>query len=112
MSAGLWSLKAAFRPYAKALVDVMTKAGANPNVTSTKRSVATQAKLYKAWVEGRSPYPAAPPGSSQHGKGLAFDVTIADMKQMEIFGRLWESLGKGFRWGGRFGDPVHFDYRP
>lgn len=111
MSAGLWSLHPAFRPYAKQLIDLLAEAGLNPRVTSTRRSLGTQARLYQAFLDGRSPYPAAPPGHSTHQAGLAFDVVVDDMSLMPEIGRIWESIGPGFTWGGRFKDPVHFDYR-
>jgi hypothetical protein len=112
MPASLASLDRRFRPYARALVDAVARAGLDPQVTSTRRSRATQKKLYDAYLDGRSPFPAVPPGRSQHGVGLALDMTISNMSRMSEVGRLWESFGRGFRWGGRFGDPVHFDYKP
>lgn len=112
MSAGLSSLDRRFRPYAKVLINAARAAGFNPQVTSTRRSLSTQRRLYRDYLQGKSPYPAAPPGASQHNVGLAFDMTTADRSMLAEVGKLWESFGPGFRWGGRFGDPVHFDFKP
>jgi len=75
-------------------------------VTSTYRSSAKQAELYRAWLaRGKTGLPAAPPGRSTHEYGLAFDASFPASKRalvVEIarwFGMVW------------FGpaDPVHFD---
>lgn len=110
--ASLVQLHRAFRPFAEALVSAARGAGLSPTVTSTKRSSVKQRQLYENWQRGRSPYPAAPPGTSLHEHGLAFDMTVRPMSALKACGEAWEALGKGFRWGGRFGDPIHFEYRP
>lgn len=83
-------------------------------VTSTRRSMAKQAQLYEAYISGRSRYPAAPPGSSPHALGIAFDIAIepksVQLAALRLAGALWEAIG--YRWGGRFNDPIHFDTRP
>lgn len=112
MAAGLWALDPSFRPYAQLLIAELTENGLAPRVTSTRRSLGTQARLYAQYLAGTSPYPAAPPGHSSHQQGFALDVVINDMSVMADVGRWWESFGRGFRWGGRFKDPVHFDYKP
>lgn len=78
-------------------------------VTSTRRSYAEQAELYRRYKAGLSKYPAAPPGQSQHALGTAWDMVL-DPPVYDIAGKLWESIG--FTWGGRFNDRVHFDVRP
>src|SRR6267143_3492036 len=75
-------------------------------VTSTLRSRADQARLYAAFLRGESRYPAAPPGYSRHEYGLAFDY-VAEPLILERLGTLWESVGG--TWGGRVGDPIHFE---
>lgn len=80
-------------------------------VTSARRSYFKQKKLYDAWIRGESRIPAAPPGTSLHGMGVAFDLaTIGrdpfDDPLLTWLGSVWRS------WGGRYGgidDPVHFD---
>ena len=81
-------------------------------VTSARRDLATQQRLYDAFLAGRSKFPAAPPGASPHALGIAFDVHLEPNtpRTYELAGLLWEHLG--FRWGGRFSDPIHFDVHP
>lgn len=81
--------------------------GLHPRITSTVRTHADQARLYRAWLaRGKTGLPAAPPGRSNHQLGLAFDM-VAD--NLPGLGALWESWGG--KWGGRFNDPVHFEAR-
>ena len=82
-------------------------------VTSGYRSSSKQAKLYAKWLSGESQIPAAPPGRSLHGYGLAFDLARIGIDPftdplLNWLGAVWES------WGGRYGgnrDPVHFQVR-
>lgn len=74
-------------------------------VTSVRRSRARQAQLYADFLKGRSRYPAAPPGTSYHEFGRAFDLDTSD-RELARLGRIWESWGG--TWGARFGDPIHF----
>jgi len=82
-------------------------------VTSSFRSAAKQSRLYDAYIRGESQIPAAPPGRSLHGYGLAFDLArigkdpFAD-PLLAWLGALWESVGG--RYGGQR-DPVHFQVR-
>src|SRR5574342_442955 len=85
--------------------------GAEVVVTSVHRSSRKQAKLYADWKAGKSKYPAAPPGTSTHERRLAFDVGVPGKSKaiLEAMGKAWERVG--LTWGGRFGDPIHFDFR-
>lgn len=82
-------------------------------VTSSFRSQSKQSKLYQKWLSGESKIPAAPPGRSLHGYGLAFDLARIGKDPFNDpllvwLGAVWES------WGGRYGgqrDPVHFQIR-
>jgi len=82
-------------------------------VTSGFRSQAKQAKLYARWQSGESQIPAAPPGRSLHGYGLAWDMARIGKDPfndplLNWLGAVWES------WGGKYGgqrDPVHFQVR-
>jgi len=82
-------------------------------VTSSFRSQAKQARLYDLYIRGKSQIPAAPPGRSLHGYGLAFDLARLGKDPfndplLNWLGRVWES------WGGQYGgqrDPVHFQVR-
>jgi len=82
-------------------------------VTSSYRSAAKQAKLYARWRSGESKIPAAPPGRSLHGYGLAFDLARIGKDPftdplLNWLGQVWESVGG--RYGGQR-DPVHFQVR-
>lgn len=82
-------------------------------VTSVRRSPAKQARLYQAYISGKSKIPAAPPGSSLHERGLSFDMArigvdpLAD-PLLNWLGEVWEYYG-GRHGGAR--DPVHFQPR-
>lgn len=76
-------------------------------LVSGYRSTAEQKRLYLDWRAGKSRLPAAPPGSSYHEAGLAIDVSVRPAEALPSFGEFAER--RGFRWGGRFGDEVHFD---
>ena len=82
-------------------------------VTSGFRSPAKQARLYAKWLSGESQIPAAPPGRSLHGYGLAFD--LARIGKDPFTDPLLNWLGSVWvRMGGQYGgqrDPVHFQVR-
>ena len=109
MSSDLRSLRRDVQPWFEALVEVARQAGLRPVVTSTVRSKAVQARLYRRWQAGLSPYPAAAPGTSLHEKRIAMDLAVTPMSALTELGALWESWGG--TWGGRFDDPIHFDAR-
>jgi len=82
-------------------------------VTSSFRSRAKQARLYSAYKRGESKIPAAPPGRSLHGYGLAFDLARIGKDPfsdplLNWLGQVWEQVG-GQYGGAR--DPVHFQVR-
>jgi hypothetical protein len=89
---------------ASALIQLGRRYG-RVDVTSVSRSYFTQARLYGAYIAGQSKYPAAPPGTSLHEAGRAFDLN-ASPALLNYLGRVWESWGG--TWGQRFGDPIHF----
>jgi hypothetical protein len=107
--ASLRSLDPALRPLASAFVRVLQQAGVQVTITSTRRSLDEQKRLYQNYRAGRSKYPAARPGTSTHGLGYAFDLHL-DPPVYEQAGAIWEGLG--LTWGGRFKDKIHFDARP
>jgi hypothetical protein len=106
--ASLGALVPQLRPWAAALLDVATRANIRPVVTSTYRSHTKQAALYQQFLAGKSPYPVAPPGTSAHEYRMAFDVAVDNLSDLNDLGSVWESWGGV--WGGRFGDPVHFEF--
>jgi hypothetical protein len=92
---------------ARELVAACGSAGLLPRVTSTYRSHSAQVRLYQRWQSGLSPLPAAPPGTSAHEFGYAFDLVVTPWEALADVGYTWES------WGGVWGsqnDPVHFQY--
>ncbi len=86
-------------------------------ISSAFRSSAEQAKLYSdyrrrladfhAGIRDEPGLPAAPPGQSFHEVGLAVDVLTDPPDAIERVAEIAEEFG--LRWGGDFGDPVHFD---
>lgn len=106
--ASLRTLDSRVYPIAQAFVRALTRAGITVKVTSARRSMEEQQRLYARYKAGLSKYPAAKPGSSTHGVGIAFDLKL-DPPLYDLAGQVWESLG--YTWGGRFSDPIHFDFR-
>lgn len=103
MSRSLRDLAPALRPWAQRLVNWAQSAGLRPVVTSTRRSRAEQARLYREYKAGRTCCPVAPPGFSRHELGWAFDLTSIDNTSI---GATWA------RWGGVWagpGDYVHYE---
>jgi hypothetical protein len=92
---------------ARELVAACGTAGLLPKVTSTRRSHSAQVRLYQRWLSGLSPLPAAPPGTSAHEFGYAFDLVVTPWEALADVGATWESWGGV--WGGNK-DPVHFQY--
>lgn len=97
-----------FRPYAEAFIDAARGVGVELAVTSTRRTSTKQAALYRAYISGKSKYPAAAPGTSLHEWGLAFDVACSPASALPLLAGVWERGGFG-TWGGHFKDPIHFE---
>jgi len=89
-------------------VDLAGAAGVQPRVTSTLRSHSQQAHLYKRYLAGLSRYPAAPPGTSAHEFGYAFDMLVIGDDNQNDLGSVWQAMGG--KWGGPNRDPIHFEY--
>lgn len=92
---------------AQNLLDLAQRAGVKPRVTSVFRTYAQQNALYQAYIKGTARYPAAPPGSSAHEYGYAFDMVVEGTTNQADVGTVWRS------WGGIYGgeeDPVHFQF--
>lgn len=106
---GPQSINAKLRPAAVALLQIAWTLTPTAYWASGKRSAATQRKLYSDYVSGRSPYPAAAPGTSKHERGLAFDLGGLSSSQLRALGAIWTSWGG--RWGGNFRakDEIHFE---
>lgn len=102
------TLAPSVRPLADLFIRVLQSVGIKVTVTSTRRSLDTQAALYANYLKGCSKYPAAKPGHSAHATGYAFDLHL-DPPRYADAGRAWEAIGG--TWGGRFNDQVHFEVR-
>jgi LAS superfamily LD-carboxypeptidase LdcB len=107
--ASLRTLDKRAQPIARAFLRFLASQGVQAVITSARRDQASQAKLYAAYKAGRSKFPAAPPGKSTHGIGIAFDLKLTPPLYRQA-GEAWEAAG--FTWGGRFNDDIHFDFRP
>ena len=77
--------------------------GKQVRVESALRDSAKQKELYDAYKAGKSKFPAAPPGTSKHEKGLAVDVDLAAANDMDAKG----ILGKYGLNRPVAGDPIH-----
>lgn len=90
------------RTISRNLPRVARSLGFQARITSGYRSPKKQAALYQRYLQGLMPYPVAPPGTSDHEKGLAIDVVSTDTPKLVD---LLTSVG--LFWAGE-GDPVHF----
>jgi len=100
-----------FRPWAEKLLEVLRSVDRRFVFTSTFRSRADQVRLYNRYLSGQSPFPALPPGRSQHERGFAVDMARpgtnpAEDELLHELGAAWR--GVGGVWGGEK-DPVHFE---
>lgn len=97
-----WSngLQPWLRPYAAALAAAFPRL----TITSVRRSRTQQIALW--YNRHNNPYPVAPPGTSKHELGLAWDMVGPDWLLAQA-GHVWESWGG--RWGGRYKDSIHFE---
>lgn len=103
--ATLKSLQPWLQPWAQWLVSLAPSAGARTcRVTSAKRSRAKQRSLYDRFLRGQSHYPVAPPGSSQHEYGLAWDMVTEPYSALYTLGKWWKEVGGS--WSRK--DPIHF----
>lgn len=87
---------------ARNLPKVAAEYGVHAEVTSAVRSYAEQAQLYDDWMNGRSPYPATPPGTSTHELGWAIDVVSDDQ---DFIAQILTDAGLVY--AGAY-DPIHF----
>ena len=88
-----------------AATEYMAVSGKPVTVTSAYRSPEEQQKLYENSLNGKSPYPAAPPGKSKHGQGNAVDIDSSIANAMDQQGLLAKyGLGRPVP-----NDPVHLE---
>jgi hypothetical protein len=106
----LTSLAPGFAPKAASFFRFVRRAFPGFRITSARRSRQEQDRLYQSFLAGRNNgLPAVPPGTSDHEKGLAFDMARPSVEpfndaQLHALGRAW--LRRGGRWSPK--DPVHF----
>ena len=107
MARGISSLVPWLRGPAADLVAAAREAGWDLVVVSAYRTEAEQRRL--------KPGPGLPKATnSLHVQRRAFDLGVRGVPYRQVDPQLWQDLGDlweqaGGRWGGRFGDPVHFD---
>jgi len=106
LSANLGALIPDLQPFANELVRAAGAAGLLPRITSTLRTHAEQTRLYRRFLAGAAQYPVAPPGTSAHEYGYAFDMVVSPLGALSDVGRYWRSLGG--LWN--HADAVHFEY--
>lgn len=106
MSRSVFLLRGDFKIRVREWLAALRANGVGFRVTSTKRTWEEQAVLYQRFLDGKSRFPAAPPGRSKHQRGQAIDVVFDDPDGLAIAVR---SAGIHLlRWAGP-GDSVHFD---
>ncbi len=106
MGASPDSLVDELRDAAIALDAAVWESGLQGRFTSTRRSHTEQERLYRAYISGRHPFPVAPPGSSAHEYGEAFDYLVTPSSYQRDVGLTWVDWGG--EWGGA-SDVVHFE---
>lgn len=113
MSRSLYTLHHSFRRPVKKWLAELKARNIEWTITSTRRSLAQQKRLYDRFLAGLSKFPALPPGRSRHEFGLAIDIVFHPEPGGEITLEEIARLAaiQGFRWAGP-GDSVHFDNRP
>jgi hypothetical protein len=99
-------LHPALRKIAANLPRVAAQNGFQVRITSAVRTRAQQAKLYRDYINGLAIYPASPPGTSAHEKGLALDILSTNPSA--LIGLL---TSVGLYWAGP-DDPIHFQIVP
>ena|SRR2546429_1548749 len=91
-------------PYVHALQAYARRLGCEVILTSGYRTARQQSQLRVRWLHGDPTVIFPPAAHSYHEYGLAVDL---ESRCLESLGRYAEGIG--MRWGGRYGDPVHFD---
>ena len=106
MSSAIEALIPELQPWCRQLLAIADQAGVQPRITSTLRSSSEQKRLYAKYLAGNSAYPVAPPGSSAHEAGYAFDMVVNGLDNQYDLGAVWGS------WGGIWhpSDDIHFEY--
>src|SRR5207244_12788765 len=75
--------------FAEQLLYAAGAAGLHPRVTSTRRSHQAQVRVYRRYVSGLTPLPAAAPGQSAHEFGYAVDMVVTHFDARAEVGDTW-----------------------
>ncbi len=102
MSIHLRGLAPSVRSHAEYTLEWARYYGIEVLITSSYRSWNEQQALYTKWLEGRSRWPAAPPGRSAHNWGLAFDSYVEPHHQAA-----WDWLRRALGWHVPVNDEIH-----
>jgi len=111
--ADLRTLKPWLQPWARWIYDYGRTFNSKLVVTSARRDSTKQQQLRFDYLSGKSKIYAAPPGTSRHEFGEAFDLASVGIDPFEDWTLPW----LGYYWqyyGGLYGgtsDPVHFGVR-
>lgn len=81
--------------------------GIQAHVSSARRTHRQQVALYRRYLAGLNPYPVAPPGHSNHERGLAIDVWAGSTAATTAFAGIAARHGLHRPLGMR--DEVHFE---
>lgn len=103
MALNLFKIHPKLKIIARNLPRVAGALGFNVRITSGYRSYATQSKLFQDYLQGIAHYPANPPGTSTHEKGMALDILSTNTEKLVA---LLTSVG--LKWAGPV-DPIHFE---
>jgi hypothetical protein len=107
MSRSLISLRPAPRQDLRKAIAALHRDGIHLTITSTHRTFSEQKVLYTAYLEGRSKFPALPPGQSRHHLGLAVDLVPDHEACLERVVEVLRILN--WKWAGP-SDSVHFEW--
>ena len=100
----------------RTMMNAAKNAGINLGIGNTYRDYDTQSSLYQAHVSGNHPAPVAAPGSSNHGWGLAVDLSAVTDQQFQWLLRNAKTFGFTNPWIEGKGDrssvePWHWEYQ-
>jgi hypothetical protein len=102
VSLSLSKLNPKLKKIATNLPGVAKQLGFEAKVTSAFRTKAKQKKLYEDYKAGKSQFPAAPPGTSDHEIGMAIDVVSTNQDALVSL-----LTSAGLYWAGP-SDTIHF----
>lgn len=108
MGSSLLTLEPCTRSWYRAALVDLRRAGISVTTTSTRRTTAEQARLFRDFQAGITRFPAARPGTSTHELGIAVDLVPLSPKALPAVILLMAR--HGFKWAGAH-DRVHFTYQ-